>query len=97
MDKNFHVYIMASKRNGTLYVGMTSDLRKRVWQHKNDQQPGFTRKYGVHDLVFYEAHSTPISAIEREKRLKKWNRAWKLRLIEKKNPEWRDLYPEICE
>ena len=97
MEKRFHVYIMASKRNGTLYVGMTSNLRTRVWQHKNDQLPGFTQKYGVHDLVFFEEHATAMSAIEHEKRLKKWNRAWKLKLIEEKNPEWRDLYPEICE
>jgi len=97
MEKRFHVYIMASKRNGTLYVGMTSDLKKRVWQHKHDQLPGFTQKYRVHDLVFFEEHATALSAIEREKRIKKWNRAWKLKLIEGANPEWRDLYPAICE
>lgn len=96
MKNLFHVYIMASKRNGTLYIGMTSDLVKRVWQHKNDQVVGFTQRYGVHDLVFFEEHDNAESAIKREKRLKKWNRAWKLRLIEEKNPQWQDLYPEIC-
>ena len=96
MEKRFHVYIMASKRNGTLYVGVTSDLIKRVWQHKNNEVAGFTEKYDVHDLVFFEQHDNAESAIMREKRLKKWNRAWKLRLIEEKNPQWKDLYPEIC-
>jgi putative endonuclease len=96
MEKKFYVYIMASKRNGTLYIGVTSDLVQRVWQHKSDKVEGFTKKYSVHDLVFFEEHCDAENAITREKRLKKWNRAWKLRLIEKKNPQWSDLYPEIC-
>jgi putative endonuclease len=89
------VYILASKRNGTLYIGVTSDLVQRVWQHKNDVAEGFTKKYGVHMLVWYELHEDMDNAIVREKRLKKWNRAWKLRLIEEMNPEWKDLYESI--
>ena len=89
------VYILASKRNGTLYVGVTSDLVQRVWQHKNDVVEGFTKKYGVHTLVYFELHDDMESAILREKRLKKWNRDWKLRLIEEKNPDWNDLYDSI--
>ncbi len=89
------VYILSSKRNGTLYIGVTSDLVQRVWQHKNDLVDGFTKRYGVHNLVWYEVHDTMESAITREKALKRWNRAWKLRLIEKSNPSWRDLYSEI--
>ena len=89
------VYILASRPNGTLYVGVTSDLVKRVWQHKSDFVGGFTREYAVHDLVYYELHGDMAAAISREKRLKKWNRAWKLKLIERMNPDWRDLYREI--
>jgi putative endonuclease len=89
------VYILASKRNGTLYTGVTSDLVQRIWQHKNNVVKGFTEKYGVHTLVYFELHDDMESAIVREKRLKKWNRAWKLRLIEEKNPDWNDLYPSI--
>ncbi len=89
------VYILASRRNGTLYVGVTSNLVGRVWQHKHDCVPGFSERYGVHDLVWFEMHTTMASAIAREKAIKKWNRAWKLRLIEAGNPEWRDLYAEI--
>jgi len=89
------VYILASKRNGTLYVGVTSDLAARVWQHRNDIVGGFTKKYGVHMLVYFELHDDMESAIVREKRLKKWNRAWKLRLIEEMNPDWNDLYESI--
>jgi putative endonuclease len=89
------VYILASQRNGTLYIGVTSDLVQRVWQHKNDLVEGFTKKYAVHALVYFELHDDMENAILREKRLKKWNRAWKLRLIEEKNPEWNDLYPSI--
>ena len=89
------VYILASRRNGTLYVGVTSDLVKRVWEHKNNVTEGFTKKYRIHDLVYFELHDDMVGAIVREKQLKKWNRAWKLALIEKGNPEWRDLYPEI--
>jgi putative endonuclease len=87
----FFVYIVASKRNGTLYTGMTDDLLKRIWQHKEGVIPGFTRDYNVKDLVWYEAHETRESALVRERRMKKWNRAWKIELIEKDNPEWRDL------
>jgi putative endonuclease len=89
------VYILASKRNGTLYVGVTSDLPGRVWQHKNGIAEGFTKTYGVHMLVYFELHDDMESAIIREKRIKKWNRAWKLRLIEEMNPDWNDLYESI--
>ena len=86
------VYLLASQRNGTLYIGVTSDLIKRVWEHKQDLTEGFTRKYGVHELVWYEQHADMLTAIAREKTLKEWKRAWKLELIEKMNPEWKDLY-----
>ena len=89
------VYIMASKRNGTLYTGFTSNLVQRVWQHKNNLVEGFTERYGIHTLVWYEVHETMISAITREKKIKNWKRIWKLALIEKTNPEWRDLYIDI--
>ena len=89
------VYILASERNGTLYIGVTSDLIVRMWQHKNDVVEGFTQKYGVHRLVWYEPHATMESAITREKALKKWNRIWKLRLIEQSNLEWRDLLEQL--
>ncbi len=89
------VYILASRKNGTLYVGVTSNLVARVWQHKNDLVDGFTKRYGVHTLVWYEMHATMESAIKREKTLKGWRRAWKIALIEKNNPTWRDLYPDI--
>ncbi|PPD21973.1 MAG: hypothetical protein CTY22_08125 [Methylomonas sp.] len=89
------VYILASQRNGTLYIGVTSDLIKRIWEHKNNAVEGFTQKYNVHQLVYFEQHQEMLAAISREKQLKKWNRAWKLALIEKSNPEWRDLWPDI--
>lgn len=89
------VYIMASKRNGTLYIGTTSDLVQRVWQHKLDASEGFTKRYGVHTLVWYEGHETMLSAIEREKKLKEWKRSWKLELIERNNPSWRDLLEDL--
>ena len=95
MNKQPAVYILASKRNGTLYIGVTSDLVKRVWQHKNNMVEGFTKRYGVHQLVWYEVHENMESAIEREKRLKEWKRKWKLELIEKSNPNWQDLYNTI--
>ncbi|MDE2366488.1 MAG: GIY-YIG nuclease family protein [Betaproteobacteria bacterium] len=95
MNRSPAVYILASKRNGTLYIGVTSDLVKRVWEHKHDLVEGFTRKYGVHKLVYFEMHHEITEAIRREKQLKKWNRAWKIELIEKANPEWRDLWQEI--
>jgi len=87
--------MLASKRNGTLYIGVTSDLAKRVWQHKNEVVDGFTKRYRVHQLVWYEIHETMESAIEREKTLKNWKRVWKLELIENSNPRWQDLYETI--
>ena len=89
------VYILASKRNGTLYIGVTSDLPKRAWEHRNDLVDGFSKTYGVHSLVYYETHDNMLAAITREKQMKKWNRAWKLELIEERNPEWKDLWDEI--
>jgi putative endonuclease len=91
------VYILASKRNGILYAGVTSQLAHRVGLHKQDVIEGFTKKYGVHTLVYYELYDTMPAAIRREKQLKKWNRAWKVRLIEQLNPEWRDLWTETGE
>ncbi len=95
MNRQPAVYILANKRNGTLYVGVTSDLIKRVWEHRNNFVEGFTKRYGVHALVWYELHGSMESAIQREKRLKGWKRKWKMHLIEKTNPEWEDLYPAI--
>jgi putative endonuclease len=89
------VYILASKRNGTLYIGVTSDLVKRVWEHNNNAVEGFTKRYGVHHLVWYELHENMDSAIKREKQLKEWKRQWKLKLIEDANPSWLDLYSGI--
>jgi putative endonuclease len=93
--KQLCVYILASQRNGTLYTGVTSDLIRRVWEHKNNQTAGFASKYAVHRLVYFEQHEDMISAITREKQIKKWNRAWKLRLIEERNPDWNDLYDKL--
>ena len=95
MAKQPAVYILASDRNGTLYIGVTGNLQQRVWEHKSDLVDGFTRKYGVHRLVYYELHDDMMSAIRREKQLKKWNRVWKLELIETQNPEWEDLWGGI--
>ena len=95
MRKQPVVYILASKKNGTLYVGVTSNLAKRVWEHKNDLVRGFTKRYNVHDLVWYELHENMDFAIQREKQLKEWKRQWKLELIESANPDWSDLYPTI--
>jgi len=95
MQKQYYVYILASKRNGTLYTGMTSNLHKRIWQHKNKFIPGFTEKYKVTNLVYYEIHEDPAGAITREKQIKKWNRAWKMKLIETENPEWCDLFESL--
>ncbi|MHB8910409.1 MAG: GIY-YIG nuclease family protein [Syntrophales bacterium] len=95
MNKQPAVYILASKRNGTLYIGVTSDLVKRVWEHNSDIAEGFTKRYGVHQLVWYELHENMESAIKREKQLKEWKRQWKLKLIEDTNPNWMDLYPDI--
>jgi putative endonuclease len=88
----FYVYILASKRNGTLYIGMTDDLVKRVWQHRERLIEGFTSAHGIKTLVWYEAHDSREFAFKRERQLKKWNRAWKLELIERENPSWRDLW-----
>ena len=93
--KNPCVYILASHRNGTLYIGVTSDLVKRCWEHRNASTVGFTKKYGVHKLVYYELHQDMYAAITREKQLKKWSRTWKLRLIEEHNPQWHGLWDEI--
>ena len=95
MIKQPAVYILANRRLGTLYIGVTSNLFIRVGNHKQDLIEGFTKRYGVHRLVYYEAHQTMDAAIVREKRLKKWNRAWKVRLIESMNPEWEDLFDEF--
>ncbi len=89
------VYILASRRNGTLYIGVTSNLVQRIWQHKNDLIEGFTRQYQVHTLVYFEMHSDMLAAITREKQFKKWNRDWKIQLIEKDNPDWRDLWDDM--
>ena len=95
MEKRFVVYILASRRNGTLYIGVTSDLVKRVWEHKQSFVNGFAKEYGAKTLVWYEVHDSAESAITREKQLKKWNRAWKIRLIEEVNPYWNDLYSNL--
>jgi putative endonuclease len=95
MEKRPSAYILASGRNGTLYVGVTSDLATRVWQHRSSAVDGFARHYRLHRLVFAEFHETMAGAILREKRIKKWRRAWKLELIESQNPQWRDLYEEL--
>lgn len=95
MDKQYAVYIFASKRNGTLYIGLTNDLTKRVWEHKNDFVEGFTKKYRVHQLVHFEIYTDVRDALKLEKNLKHWKRQWKLRLIEEQNPNWRDLYAQI--
>ena len=90
------VHILASDRNGTLYVGVTNNIVRRVWEHKSGVADGFTKKYKVHRLVYAEFHDEMLDAIAREKQIKKWRRAWKLELIEQENPEWRDLYDEIA-
>jgi putative endonuclease len=95
MIKQPVVYILTSERNGTLYVGVTSDLVKRVWEHKNNLVEGFTKRYSVHHLVWYELHENMNSAIEQEKKMKEWKRGWKIRLIEENNPNWNDRYDSI--
>ena len=96
MQKAYCVYILASARNGTLYVGVTSNLLQRVWQHKEGLADGFTKKYEISSLVWYEQHDSAESAITREKQIKKWNRMWKIRLIEATNPYWNDLYSGLA-
>lgn len=95
MERQPCVYLLASKRNGTLYIGVTSSLVKRVWEHKQHVVAGFTRKYKVNQLVWYEVHETMESAIRREKAIKNWKRAWKIQLIESTNPQWHDLYEDL--
>ena len=95
MQKQPAVYILSNTRNGTLYTGVTSNLIKRVWEHRNNLVDGFSKKHSTHMLVYYETHDDMISAITREKQIKAWKRQWKIRLIEESNPYWRDLYPEI--
>lgn len=92
---SYYIYILASKRNGTLYVGSTSDLIRRIYEHKNNFVEGFTKKYGVHNLVYFEECDDRDAAFLREKRIKEWKRRWKLEMIEKVNPEWKDLYEQI--
>jgi putative endonuclease len=94
---SFFVYILASRRNGTLYIGMTDDLARRVWEHRTGAVPGFTSKYGVKMLVWFELHESRETAFQRERQLKKWKRAWKLQLIEQLNPEWRDLFDDLMQ
>ena len=93
--RQYYVYILASQRNGTLYIGVTNDLIRRIYQHKNKIADGFTKKYNVDKLVYYETTENIESAILREKQLKNWHRSWKINLIQSKNPEWRDLYEDI--
>jgi putative endonuclease len=95
MSKKYFVYILANRRNGTLYIGITSNLMRRIYEHKNGLVEGFTKTYSVYLLVYYEEYNDVRNAIEREKILKKWNRKWKMRIIEEKNPEWNDLYEEL--
>ena len=94
--KTYYIYILASKRNGTLYIGMTNDIVRRVYEHKNGLVEGFTKKYGVNKLVYYEQVENVESTIQREKRLKTWHRGWKIRLIEETNPNWENLYEHIA-
>jgi len=90
--EQYYIYLLASRRNGTLYIGVTNNLVKRIWQHKNNIIEGFSKKYNIHKLVYYETTADVNSAITREKQMKKWNRQWKIELIEKHNPNWEDLY-----
>ena len=94
--KQYYVYMLASKRNGTLYIGVTNNLLKRVDQHKSNIVEGFAKKYNVHNLVYYEVHDDIYSAITREKQMKKWKREYKINLIEKSNPDWVDLYKDLA-
>jgi len=95
-DRHYYVYILASKPYGTLYVGVTNDLVRRVWEHKSDFVPGFTRRYGVHTLVWYEQHANVEAAITREKQIKEWQRRWKIELIMRQNSGWKDLWWEVA-
>ncbi len=95
MDRTYYVYILTNKKNGTLYTGVTNDLKRRTYEHQQNLVEGFTKKYNVHRLVHYEATGDINSAIEREKQIKRWNRNWKIKLIEKGNPNWKDLIVEL--
>jgi len=96
IERSYWVYILASRIGGTLYIGVTNNLVRRVYEHRNGLADGFTKKYQVHRLVYFEQYSDIEAAITREKRLKRWNRAWKIQLIEELNPNWDDLYPQIA-
>jgi putative endonuclease len=96
IERSYWVYILASRISGTLYVGVTNNLVRRIYEHRNGLVDGFTKKYHVHRLVYFEQYSDIETAITREKRLKRWNRAWKIQLIEELNPNWDDLYPQIA-
>ena len=95
INNSYCVYILSSQKNGTLYVGVTNHLARRVWEHKHGLVDGFSKKYEVHHLVYYEIHDNPESAITREKQIKKWKREWKIKMVEENNPEWKDLYEDI--
>jgi putative endonuclease len=97
MTKTFYVYILASRKDGTLYLGVTANLVRRIYEHKEKLQPGFTARYDIRRLVWFEVYEDAANAISREKEIKKWRRGWKVALIEKNNPEWKDLYPEIVQ
>ncbi len=92
----YYVYVLASRKDGAIYIGMTNDIVRRVYEHRTKAVPGFASKYNITRLVWFEIYEDPISAISREKELKKWKRAWKIQLIEAKNPQWNDLYESIC-
>jgi putative endonuclease len=94
-ERYYWVYVLASTVGGTLYIGVTNNLVRRMYEHRNGLVPGFTKRYGVHRLVYFEPHTDVEAAIRREKRLKRWNRTWKIQLIEQTNPNWDDLYPQI--
>jgi putative endonuclease len=95
MDRYFYVYILTNRRYGTLYVGITNDLVRRVWEHRNNAVPGFTREHELHRLVWYEQHATALEAIRQEKLIKKWHRDWKVNLVQRMNPDWEDLFESI--
>jgi len=97
MDRSYYVYILTNRKDGTLYIGVTNDLIRRVYEHRKGAISGFTKKYNLKHLVYFEAFDDPENAILREKRMKKWNRDWKVELIERGNPDWRDLYSSICQ
>jgi putative endonuclease len=95
LDKAYFVYILSSRKNGTLYIGVTNDLKRRIWEHRNEMIKGFTQEYGIHKLVYFEQHQDVVEAILREKQLKFWKRKWKIELIEKDNFYWEDLFDQI--